>query len=631
MITTNIADKYDKVFTDAFNILAEVYGTEEEDIDACPNMYWGACVAAGKMVNLDAYFISFGTLIENLGNNEIGPFVLLPLDEPPFEINANTREIKIPDVFRKGVAVQGDCGSEILVFTIDKYFDYVDLNNMDIWIQYTTSDKQEKAYRVDLLDRDSVPGKIRFGWVLGPDVTKQYGPLKFSVRFFKLDENNPNKAVYSLGTLPQTINIYPALQPEINETTDGYTNALFKNIVRNSLAAGVIPADAPRFDTEPAEDLPATASLVDDTLTLETLATVTDNGMISYDWHYSLDGIEYNSIADNDTYVINNTTGTKEVINPKPTNLIKYYTDISCDNEYVGDFVFETETILYKKVSTCTIKPATEETSPIITGFYRVQAYNTLTDSNKSNSVGSSICKLPGPDTLKVLTNLDFEKNSVVLEQEKEAKIEVVVKANPSAQVTCSWKYLAKNEEEPTEAFSESKMVGNTGDVIFVYTPTEEGYYYAEITSLLNRTNLETTEEDKADLTAETPKNAVRATLPPVPPEKDENAPEDFETLRADENGLYVIDSYINPIEIGHFTSDKQTYTWKYALSDVGSEEKVITKELSSFVEGPVDEKIIKIKKNTIPGAMTIRCEAFNTLNGANSAAVSSPIFILGF
>jgi hypothetical protein len=62
-------------------------------------------------------------------------YTVLPLDEEHFEINANTRAINIPASFKKnGVAVQGDDLAEVLYFKIDRYFDYMDLNNTDIFI-----------------------------------------------------------------------------------------------------------------------------------------------------------------------------------------------------------------------------------------------------------------------------------------------------------------------------------------------------------------------------------------------------------------------------------------------------------------------------------------------------------------
>ena len=64
-------------------------------------------------------------------------FLRLPLEEPMFEINANTRKITVPEDFRvNGLSVQGDHLAEIVFFSIDRYFDYTDLSLTDITINW---------------------------------------------------------------------------------------------------------------------------------------------------------------------------------------------------------------------------------------------------------------------------------------------------------------------------------------------------------------------------------------------------------------------------------------------------------------------------------------------------------------
>jgi hypothetical protein len=61
-------------------------------------------------------------------------FLRLPLDEPFFEINANTRGITVPGELSQ-VAVVGDKLAEIVFFRIDRYYDAVDLNTRHIYIE----------------------------------------------------------------------------------------------------------------------------------------------------------------------------------------------------------------------------------------------------------------------------------------------------------------------------------------------------------------------------------------------------------------------------------------------------------------------------------------------------------------
>ena len=56
--------------------------------------------------SLDEYFAVFLDLTTGDNANKNHIFKMLPLDEPTFDINANSREIVVPDVFRKnGVGV----------------------------------------------------------------------------------------------------------------------------------------------------------------------------------------------------------------------------------------------------------------------------------------------------------------------------------------------------------------------------------------------------------------------------------------------------------------------------------------------------------------------------------------------
>ena len=83
---------------------------------------------AEAITSLDWYFAQ----LEEIANkNPI--YRVLPLDEPTFDIDANTRQITIPEEFRKnGISVQGDQISEIIFFTIDRYVDTMDLYRDDI-------------------------------------------------------------------------------------------------------------------------------------------------------------------------------------------------------------------------------------------------------------------------------------------------------------------------------------------------------------------------------------------------------------------------------------------------------------------------------------------------------------------
>ena len=85
------------------------------------------------ITSLNEYFMNIVDLVAMENGLQ---YTILPLDEEPFVINANTREIEVPPSFKDGVGVQGDQAAEIIYFTIDRYFDATDLNTQNIYIEW---------------------------------------------------------------------------------------------------------------------------------------------------------------------------------------------------------------------------------------------------------------------------------------------------------------------------------------------------------------------------------------------------------------------------------------------------------------------------------------------------------------
>lgn len=138
-------------------------------------------------------------------------FTKLPLDEAHFEINANTRAISIPTDFKKnGIAVQGDDLAEVVYFMIDRYFDAMDLNNTEIFIEWETPKgkngdgiKSVSETYLKIIDDELYPGKLIFGWAISDAITKDSGNLKFAVRFIQWadTESGKKQIAYSFNTL----------------------------------------------------------------------------------------------------------------------------------------------------------------------------------------------------------------------------------------------------------------------------------------------------------------------------------------------------------------------------------------------------------------------------------------------
>lgn len=180
--TTNLDDAYQALFD-------KVYEASDGAID---------------VHNLENFFGS----ITEIG--QLDPkFLRLPLDEPLFEIDADTRKINIPDVFRtNGLSVQGDHLAETVFFSIDKYFDYMDLSLTNITINWKMGDKVGKT-KSFIMSKDIIPGKIVFGWPVHNIITAKSGALTFAVEFNKVDDNG--NITYNFNTLAATINIKDGL------------------------------------------------------------------------------------------------------------------------------------------------------------------------------------------------------------------------------------------------------------------------------------------------------------------------------------------------------------------------------------------------------------------------------------
>lgn len=185
-----------------------------EDIDKASN---------GKIQidNLESFF----GYIQEIGELD-KKFLRLPLDEPLFEIDANSRKITIPSDFTaNGLSVQGDHLAETVFFSIDRYFDYMDLNNCNIRINWKIGDASGQSVNFSK-SVDAEPGKIIFGWPVAKDLTGKSGTLSFAVEFYT---ERDNVTSYSLNTLISTINIKEGLvliNPTVINVNDDILNML---------------------------------------------------------------------------------------------------------------------------------------------------------------------------------------------------------------------------------------------------------------------------------------------------------------------------------------------------------------------------------------------------------------------
>ena len=163
--------------------------------------------------NLDAFYGS----IQEIAAIDT-KFLRLPLDEPLFEIDANSRKITVPAEFRaNGISVQKDHLAEVVFFRIERYFDYTDLSTCNIVINWKMGNQEGKTTRFIKFEKvftidETKASCIVFGWPVNNVVTNKSGPLTFAVEFFKTDgPEGTGNVIYRFNTMPITVNVKEGL------------------------------------------------------------------------------------------------------------------------------------------------------------------------------------------------------------------------------------------------------------------------------------------------------------------------------------------------------------------------------------------------------------------------------------
>lgn len=396
----------------------------------------------------------FGSLAEyyshmaDFFDNHKYKYIMLPLDEEAFKINLNTRSIEVPASFSKCASVQSDQLAETIIFEADRYFDYMDLANTEIYVQWTIPEDKKNgvkefngATRVEMVDLDTVKGKLRFAWPLNDTVTRYPGIVKFSVRFFRIDDSDPNKLLYSLNTTDTYITIKPALQPKLTDSAfleAPISDNSFKKAILNSNFAteGVNEPVLPEFFA-PGSNITANtgifevgtykvANLNQNTITLYVQAYTADTSEVMYKWFYQAGDGDYRDCekyeeigvdkdgnptystfgtVNHDTYLECNPQPTKrvahEIYYQKIGNSMQEYTDIIPAKDTDGNTI-----TLYERYSSFTV-PAGDVN---VTGNYQAAAWGYVELANGKVLTTqyprrSDVCLIPGPSTILFKTD----------------------------------------------------------------------------------------------------------------------------------------------------------------------------------------------------------------------------------
>lgn len=353
----------------------------------------------GKINSLEDYF----SYLKLLGLYFDTNYQILPLEEPTFDIDLNTRSIKLPSG-NYTYAVSGDHMAETIYFRADRYFDNVDLNDMDIAVLVKTT---EKSYLIPATIRDitSQPNKIIFGWPISEDITGKVENIEFSVRFYKEDNTG---LLYNLSTTTNKLQIKSGLivDNDINRIDLGErAKNLLKNYPSNGTAI-VLPPELLYYSWKEGESLLDTTTKKDElSYPLCVLATTTEDSK-TYKWK---------EITDKDNSKVFETQTEEEtcirLLNITSEDFKKYmgylYTD---ENGTISAKEYDETATYYLKVANCTItKPGSY--------FCEVEAKNVL----RSNTNSTPVFEVPSPGSILVDVPEDF-----VLGQEEKLTDELI-------------------------------------------------------------------------------------------------------------------------------------------------------------------------------------------------------------
>lgn len=166
------------------------------------------------MITTPRDYLNSLSLINNQSPPKIA--ILLPTDETIFEVNLDTRQVQCP----KFISAKKDHNAETLYFVMDRYFDNMDLAQTVGMVQYINHNaakangtpNQGHVFIIPFYDITTYEdeNKILFPWVVGGHATEMAGPITFSMRFFRMQEDG-KALLFNLNTLPAKTEILDSL------------------------------------------------------------------------------------------------------------------------------------------------------------------------------------------------------------------------------------------------------------------------------------------------------------------------------------------------------------------------------------------------------------------------------------
>lgn len=654
-LSDDMINRYHRLFNNAYNDLV-AYAT----IDSEGNKTYPYKDNTEPFTDLSDYYAHMMDYIR------IGKpiYLLLPLDEGHFTINANTRQITVPTEFNQCGGVTNDNLCEIATFTIDRYYDFVDLagDNVNIVVEWRNAAGEEGVTGINLIDLDTYfdQGKIRFGWPIGLEITKKEGPVNFAVKFFMKDENG--KFTHVLNTLPATITIKKGLSisdPSLYENAETHFGTL-SSIAVNS---GVIPnmpagVNFIYYSWQAPGVIQQSAKLVDDTLELIVEGSNSDQREMDYEWYRAT----WEEDLNDHTWKINEATETLidsenanytqdtvyEVFNGDrtatfPIHLALYVSAGGGEtySRYTGnDWPENPETLLYKCRNRLTFIKGIKED---ITGRYYAKAYNRVYKKEEDGTeklIGESYQKSPfcyiyKPDVLQYTENGNLPEYKSLVKGPISLEVNFI-ESLKDPDVTHEWRRydtiaLANGDKIVGGEFSQTPSEGDNPEIEIIESDDDidtiskssrlinkAGYYKVLTKNTLNRTT-QTEVSNICKVTGELTAPEIASSsfgvsndlnnLKDIPTWIKEyknpeswagDSPTSFEV-----DGGQIFFLTIKPTPKTELASDKFTYKWSYIPQDSNTE-IILTNNKS--VQG--DLKLVPVNVNITEDSdiIVLRC-----------------------
>lgn len=146
--------------------------------------------------------------------------VLAPSDERIYNIDLSTRKIESPEF----LSIEKDHMAETIYFTVDRYYDNIDLLETTCIVQYINANKEARIYAVPFFDITTFEGKILFPWCIEGEATKAAGNVQYSFKFYHTfkGENDEVLFDFNLNTMAATSRVLTGLDVANKDETYDY-------------------------------------------------------------------------------------------------------------------------------------------------------------------------------------------------------------------------------------------------------------------------------------------------------------------------------------------------------------------------------------------------------------------------